>query len=123
MGASAGGGLTLGTTLRALDEGWGKDKIKGCVAIVPVTVHPDAVPQDVKEKGEYVSYEKHGLNSVNTASAMQAFFGLSAPLALNCAELICPRNRRTWRPSRQYLHIAATTSQARIFPSHLYLCC
>lgn len=76
-GLSAGGNLAIGTTLKAIDGGYG-DKIKGLVAIVPVTIHPDVVPAEYKSM--HTSYEEHSTDTVNSQSAMGAFFGKSAIL-------------------------------------------
>jgi versiconal hemiacetal acetate esterase len=73
IGTSAGGGSSFGTALRLIDEGL-KDNIAGIVAQVPVTVHPDAVPANLKSK--YNSYQEHEEHTVNTKSAMYAFSGM-----------------------------------------------
>ncbi|KAF2013908.1 hypothetical protein BU24DRAFT_483733 [Aaosphaeria arxii CBS 175.79] len=70
-GVSAGGHLSIVTALRAIDEGYG-DALVGVVAQIPVTVHPKAVPEDLKSK--YTSYEEHAENSIATKSAMEAFW-------------------------------------------------
>jgi versiconal hemiacetal acetate esterase len=72
-GASAGGELALGVALKAIDEGLG-DSIVGVVAIVPATVHPKAVPNELKWK--YTSYKEHDQHTLNTASAMETFWGM-----------------------------------------------
>lgn len=71
-GTSAGGGSAFGTALRIIDDGM-KDNLAGVVAQVPVTVHPDAVPENLKSK--YNSYKEHQEHTVNTKSAMYAFSG------------------------------------------------
>lgn len=71
IGASAGGNLAFGTALRFIEQGNG-DLIKGVVALVPVTVHPDAVPESMR--GRYTSYKTNADITVNTASAMKTFF-------------------------------------------------
>ncbi|KIW09160.1 uncharacterized protein PV09_00095 [Verruconis gallopava] len=70
-GASAGGNLVFTTALRIIDEGLGSS-IVGLAAQVPVTIHPDLVPADLKSK--YTSYVEHAEHTVNTSSAMRAFF-------------------------------------------------
>jgi versiconal hemiacetal acetate esterase len=70
-GASAGGNLAISTALRLADEGLGS-KVSGVAAMVPVTVHPDAVPEQLKAK--YTSYDEHANHTVNTKDAMEAFF-------------------------------------------------
>lgn len=72
VGSSAGGGMAFSTALRLIDHGLG-DKVKGVVSMVPVTVHPDAVPEELRER--YTSYEEHAEHTVNTKDAMEAFFG------------------------------------------------
>ncbi|RDW65638.1 alpha/beta hydrolase [Aspergillus mulundensis] len=71
IGASAGGNLAFGAALKLIDQGLG-GKVSGVVALVPVTVHPDAVPEDLKPR--YTSYETNADASVNTASAMKTYF-------------------------------------------------
>ncbi|KAK5043139.1 hypothetical protein LTR13_000910 [Exophiala sideris] len=71
IGASAGGGLAFSTALRLIDDGLAA-QITGVAAMVPVTVHPNAVPSD--QKAKYTSYEEHAEHTVNTKSAMEAFF-------------------------------------------------
>jgi versiconal hemiacetal acetate esterase len=70
-GCSAGGQLCFGTALRAVDEGLG-DQLVGVVAIIPVTVHPDAVPEELKSK--YTSMDEHDQHTVNTRGAMRTFW-------------------------------------------------
>lgn len=70
-GASAGGNLVFTTALRVLDDGLG-NSIAGLAPQVPVTVHPDLVPADLKSK--YTSYEDHAEHTVDTKSAMAAFW-------------------------------------------------
>lgn len=71
-GVSAGAGLALGVALKAIDEGLG-DALVGVVALVPATVHPKAVPEELRPK--YTSYEEHDQHTINTTSAMQTFWG------------------------------------------------
>ncbi|KAL3486863.1 Alpha/Beta hydrolase protein [Aspergillus germanicus] len=73
IGASAGGNLAFGTALKLIDQNRG-ELIDGVVALVPVTVHPDAVPEEIKSAGLYTSYEINANATVNTASAMSSFF-------------------------------------------------
>jgi versiconal hemiacetal acetate esterase len=71
-GASAGANLALGAALKAIDAGLG-DKLKGIVALVPPTVHPSAVPEDLKPK--YTSYTVHDKDTVNSYGGMLSFYG------------------------------------------------
>jgi versiconal hemiacetal acetate esterase len=71
-GVSAGGGLALGTALRAIDEGLG-NALVGVVAEIPTTIHPAGVPSELKSR--YTSMEEHKGHTVNTDSAMNAFWG------------------------------------------------
>jgi versiconal hemiacetal acetate esterase len=82
-GASAGGGSTFGLALRLIDDGLGSTT-KGLVSQIPVTVHPDAVPSELKSR--YTSYKEHAEHTVNTESAMRGFFGIKfLPLVpFNC---------------------------------------
>jgi versiconal hemiacetal acetate esterase len=56
-GKSAGGALAFATALRLIDEGRGGD-VLGLVPCQPLTVHPDAVPEEFKDR--YKSFEEHG---------------------------------------------------------------
>ena len=71
-GTSAGGQLALGIALKAIDEGFG-DALVGVVAQVPATVHPAGVPEDLKNK--YTAMKEHDQHTINTGSAMEAFWG------------------------------------------------
>ncbi|KAL4999914.1 Alpha/Beta hydrolase protein [Aspergillus recurvatus] len=71
IGASAGGNLAFGAALKLIDQDRGGE-IEGVVSLVPVTVHPDAVPADLKPR--YTSYEMNGDATVNTTSAMMTYF-------------------------------------------------
>jgi versiconal hemiacetal acetate esterase len=72
FGTSAGGNLALCTALKLIDGGKA-DTLKGIVAVVPVTVAPEVVPE--KLKGKYTSYTEHAEHTINTASGMHAFYG------------------------------------------------
>jgi len=71
MGGSAGGNLAFGCALRLIEQGKG-DHIGGLVALVPVTIHPDAVPPKWKDK--YTAYEENADLTMNTKSAMLEFW-------------------------------------------------
>jgi versiconal hemiacetal acetate esterase len=71
-GTSAGGQLALGLALKAIDEGLG-DSLVGVVALVPATVHPKGVPEELKPR--WTSYKEHAEHTINTASAMNTFWG------------------------------------------------
>ena len=71
-GVSAGGHLAFATALRAIDEGFG-EQLVGILSIIPPTVHPDAVPDEMKAR--YTAMEEHDMNTINTAGAMRAFWG------------------------------------------------
>ncbi|KAF2669342.1 alpha/beta-hydrolase [Microthyrium microscopicum] len=70
-GASAGGGSSFGLALRLIDDGR-KDEVVGIVGEVPCLIHPDAVPE--KWRSKYTSYDEHAEHTVNTNSAMRAFW-------------------------------------------------
>jgi versiconal hemiacetal acetate esterase len=70
-GVSAGGGLTFGVALHLVDDGLASS-IAGLVTQVPATVYPDLIPADLKSK--YTSYEEHSEHTVNSKSAMYAFY-------------------------------------------------
>ncbi|KAF2737737.1 hypothetical protein EJ04DRAFT_460855 [Polyplosphaeria fusca] len=75
-GTSAGGQLALGLALKAVDEGLG-DSLVGVVVLVPATVHPDGVPEDVRSR--WTSYEEHKEHTINTNSAMRSFWEAFGP--------------------------------------------
>lgn len=47
IGASCGGGLALAVALKYLEYGMG-DRVKGVVALAPMTIHPEHVPERYK---------------------------------------------------------------------------
>ena len=70
IGGSAGGNLALSVALKAVEL---KLSVAGVAAMVPVTIHPDAVPS--RFKSSYNSY--HGSVDtpiINTAS-MKTYYG------------------------------------------------
>lgn len=71
IGGSAGGNLALGSALKLIDEGRGT-RLSGVVALVPVTIHPEAVPGPLKDK--FTAYEENANFSLNTKGAMLAFW-------------------------------------------------
>ena len=74
FGTSAGGNLALSAALKVIDGGNGHT-LKGVVAVVPVTIAPEAVPAALKPK--YTSYDEHSEHTINTGLGMKAFFGQS----------------------------------------------
>lgn len=76
FGTSAGGNLALSAALRLIDAGEA-DTLKGVVAVVPVTIAPDAVPAELKEK--YTAYEENANHTINTTSGMEEFYGTQVP--------------------------------------------
>jgi len=72
IGGSAGGNLAIGSALKLIDEGRGAS-ISGVVALVPVTVHPDVVPENLKHL--HTAYEENAELTINSKSAMLAFWG------------------------------------------------
>lgn len=73
FGTSAGGNLALSTALKVIDAGHG-ESLKGVVAVVPVTIAPEAVPENLRSK--YTSYEEHTEHTINTGLGMKTFFGI-----------------------------------------------
>ncbi|KAG9234540.1 arylacetamide deacetylase [Amylocarpus encephaloides] len=71
VGTSAGGNLALAVALKMLDSGKG-ETVKGIVALAPVTVAVEALPESLR--GKYTSYDDHDLNTINTKAAMKMFF-------------------------------------------------
>jgi len=69
-GLSAGGQLAFAVALRARDASI--DGLVGVVALIPVTVHPDGVPE--KLQSGYTAMEEHDQHTVNTAGAMRDFW-------------------------------------------------
>ncbi|KAF9887233.1 hypothetical protein FE257_010361 [Aspergillus nanangensis] len=69
-GTSAGGNLSFGTALRLIDQGL-EEKLQGVLAMVPLTVHPDAVPEALKAR--YTSYDEHADHTINTKDGMRTF--------------------------------------------------
>ncbi|KAJ5542990.1 hypothetical protein N7535_005414 [Penicillium sp. DV-2018c] len=76
MGGSAGANLAFGVALKLVDAGLG-EKVKGVLALVPATVHPDVVPEDRMD--QYTSLHENATNSVNTLAAMGCFLDSYAP--------------------------------------------
>ncbi|KAL6706984.1 hypothetical protein ACN47E_004934 [Coniothyrium glycines] len=70
-GTSAGGQLCFGTALRAIDEGLG-EKLVGVVAIIPATIHPDGVPEEMRS--QYAAMREHDQHTINTGGAMRTFW-------------------------------------------------
>jgi versiconal hemiacetal acetate esterase len=71
-GISAGGGSAFGLALRLVDNGKA-NQLAGIVAQVPVTIHPDVIPEKLKRK--YTSYDQNAENTINSNSAMHGFWG------------------------------------------------
>lgn len=72
MGKSAGGSLAFGVALKLIDEGLAAN-VRGIVACQPLTIHPDAVPGELKSR--YTAYEENAENTVTTRDVMYAFYG------------------------------------------------
>jgi versiconal hemiacetal acetate esterase len=72
IGGSAGGNLAIGSALKLIDEGRGAS-ISGVVALVPITVHPDVVPENLKHL--HTACEENAELTINSRSAMLAFWG------------------------------------------------
>lgn len=90
FGTSAGGNLALSVGLKIIDMGMG-DTLKGVVAIVPVTIDPEVVPESLKSR--YTSYEEHDEHTVNTGKGMKTFYGEDLIFGLlgNFTNLVMPR--------------------------------
>lgn len=72
IGTSAGGGLSLSVAIKMIQNN-NDAQLAGVAALVPVTIHPDALPAEFKNR--YTSYDEHAEDTVNTKDAMMAFFG------------------------------------------------
>ena len=71
IGGSAGGGLALQIANRITKKGQGT--IKGVAAIVPITMHYDNVPENLKSK--YQAYEENGKGAaVIDKESMEIFY-------------------------------------------------
>lgn len=71
IGTSSGGNIAFSTALKLIEQGKGST-VKGVVALAPVTVHPDAVPEALK--AHYTAYGENADNTINTDSAMLSWF-------------------------------------------------
>jgi versiconal hemiacetal acetate esterase len=70
-GLSAGGQLAFATALGAVGDGL-SDELFGVVGLIPATVHPDAVPEELQSR--YMAMEEHDQHTVNTGGAMSSFW-------------------------------------------------
>ncbi|KAH7377325.1 arylacetamide deacetylase [Pyrenochaeta sp. MPI-SDFR-AT-0127] len=70
-GVSAGGNLAFSSALKAIDDDLG-NQLLGVIGIIPATIHPDGVPEELKSK--YTAMAEHDQHTVNTAGAMKAFW-------------------------------------------------
>ena len=73
MGKSAGGSLAFAVALKLIDGGRGED-VLGVVPCQPLTIYPDAVPEEFKSR--FTSYDENAENTVNTKKAMYALYGM-----------------------------------------------
>jgi len=73
IGNSAGGNLAITTTNKLVEDSSTRDYVRGVVANVPVTIHPDHVPAEYKSM-----YKSYGECATDTpmidASSMHTFF-------------------------------------------------
>lgn len=72
VGSSAGGGLALSVANQVVKNPSTRDHIKGCVGIVPVSLHPDNVPAEYKS--EYNAYKINDDAPVIDDKSMAAFY-------------------------------------------------
>lgn len=87
FGKSAGGCLAFATALKLIDEGRGSD-VLGVVPCQPITIHPDAVPEEFKTR--YLSYDENTENTINTKKGMLAFMGeCGLSFTLDCRSVLC----------------------------------
>lgn len=71
MGGSAGGGLALAGANKSIKDG--SNLVKGIVAMVPCSIHPDNVPKSVQP--DYKSYEDNAVDVPTIdKSSMQTFY-------------------------------------------------
>lgn len=70
IGSSAGGNLAFATVLKLIHQGM-TETLEGVVSLMPVTVHPDAVPDAMR--GKYTAYDEYDRHTINGKSAMLAW--------------------------------------------------
>ena len=108
FGKSAGGCLAIATALKLIDEGRGND-VLGVVPCQPITIHPDAVPEDLRSR--FLSYDENAENTVNTKKAMLVFMGKRTSSILgialtNVAQTHLVRLRTTHTSHACYIRIS-----------------
>jgi acetyl esterase/lipase len=86
-GGSAGGNLAIAATLKLLD----KNIVSGVAALVPFTVHPDAVP--AKYKSHYTSYSDCSDTPIINTRSMEIFQGGLFTLIIEAREFKFPQKR------------------------------
>ncbi|KAA8643394.1 hypothetical protein EYZ11_012584 [Aspergillus tanneri] len=70
VGGSAGTNFTFGLALKLIDAGL-KDKVKGILALVPATVHPNAMPE--YKKTRYTEMQENADRTINSSAAMNSW--------------------------------------------------
>lgn len=70
FGTSAGANLALGVAFKLID-GKEADTLVGVIAVVPPTIVPEAIPEELKSK--YTSYDECSEKTINTREGMKAF--------------------------------------------------
>lgn len=74
IGGSAGGGLALSVANQVVKDKKTRSQIQGVVAVVPLTLHWDNVPDEYKSM--YKAYEENATNvPVIDRSSMESFYG------------------------------------------------
>jgi versiconal hemiacetal acetate esterase len=100
IGGSAGGGLALAVANRITKNPDLKGGIKGCAAIVPVALHYDHVPEEVKSK--YTSYTDNGNGAaIIDKKSMEIFFEHAGvkPDDADCFTALAKDNHKNFPPT------------------------
>lgn len=118
MGGSAGATFALGTALKLIEDGE-LERLKGIVACQPMTLHPDAVPDQFRD--QYSSYDEHATNTLNSAQGMRAFFGKAyfSPFLLISYVIL---NRSSRRIKDRSVHTVPPPSSSKRPTTNLYQC-
>lgn len=72
IGASVGGGLALSVALKLVELGM-RSSIIGIVALAPITMHPEFVPDEFK--ADFVAYSENAERPLIDRAAMYTFNG------------------------------------------------
>lgn len=97
VGQSAGGGLALSMANRITANEGARHHIKGCVAVVPVTLHPDNVPSEYQS--QHTAYKDNEDAPVINGDSMRSFYcKLNGPPPLPNSPLTPPPKQSSKPP-------------------------